>query len=72
MSLTRRSFVGTVGLSGASLLALPRESFAALQGPAALPPPRLLLHNNENPLGPGKAVLDALWDQLKQGGPAGR
>ena len=75
MPYTRRSFVTTAGLSGASLLALRRESFAAFQAPAspmALPPARLLLHNNENPLGPGQAVLDALRSQLKDGGPAGR
>ena len=75
MPFTRRAFVKTAGLSGASLLALSRESFAAFQASAssaALPPPRLLLHNNENPLGPGQAVLDALRSQLKDGGPAGR
>ena len=75
MPFTRRSFVRTVGLSGASLLALRREGLAAFQAPAApaaLPPPRLLLHNNENPLGPGQAVLDALRRELKDGGPAGR
>ncbi len=75
MPFTRRSFVTTAGLSGASLLALRREAFAALpapDSPMALPPPRLLLHNNENPLGPGQAVLDALRVQLKDGVPAGR
>ncbi len=74
MPFTRRSFVKTAGLSGASLLAMRREGFAAFQGsvPGALPAPRLLLHNNENPLGPGQAVLDALKAQLKQGELAGR
>ena len=75
MSFTRRSFVKTVGLSSASLLALRKDAFA-LQGPAApaaaLPPPRFLLHNNENPLGPGQKVLDAVRAGLKDGGPAGR
>jgi histidinol-phosphate aminotransferase len=75
MSLTRRSFVRSAGLSGAALLALRRGAFA-VQPPAAqaapLPPPRLLLHNNENPLGPGDAALRALREELKQGGPAGR
>jgi histidinol-phosphate aminotransferase len=76
MSLTRRSFVKTAGLSSAALLALQKGAFA--QGPApapgapALPPPRLLLHNNENPLGPGEAVLNAVKTALKDGGPAGR
>jgi histidinol-phosphate aminotransferase len=75
MSLTRRSFVRTTGLSGAALLALRRTAFA-YQAPAAgappLPPPRLLLHNNENPAGPGEAVLSAVRSGLKDGGPAGR
>jgi histidinol-phosphate aminotransferase len=75
MSLTRRSFVRSAGLSGAALLALRRDAFA-VQPPAApaaaLPPARLLLHNNENPLGPGEAVLHAVRAELRQGGPAGR
>jgi histidinol-phosphate aminotransferase len=75
MSLTRRSFVRSAGLSGAALVALRRGAFA-LQAPAppaaSLPPPRLLLHNNENPLGPGEAALRAVREELKQGGPAGR
>lgn len=76
MSFTRRSFVKTVGLSGASLLALRKDAFAQ-QAPgaapaAALPPPRLLLHNNENPLGPGEAALSAVRTALKDGEPAGR
>jgi histidinol-phosphate aminotransferase len=74
MPSTRRSFVKTAGLSGAALLAWSRQSFAAFQSPAssvALPPPRLLLHNNENPLGPGQAVLDALRTRLGSGELAG-
>jgi histidinol-phosphate aminotransferase len=43
------------------------------QAPGSSRPPRpLLLHNNENPLGPGQAVLDAVRGALGQGGPAGR
>jgi histidinol-phosphate aminotransferase len=79
-SFTRRSFVSSIGLSGASLLLARRDALALQQrrapGPAApaqpLPPPRLLLHNNENPEGPGQAVLDAVRAALKQGEPAGR
>ncbi len=75
MSLGRRSFVKATGLSGAALLALRPRAFA-VQAPAVpaapLPPPRLLLHNNENPLGPGEAALNAVRAELKEGGPAGR
>jgi histidinol-phosphate aminotransferase len=74
MSFTRRAFAKAVGLGGASLLAARRDAWAALvQAPGAPRPPRpLLLHNNENPLGPGDAVLDAVRGALGQGGPAGR
>jgi histidinol-phosphate aminotransferase len=74
MSFTRRAFVRAVGVGGASMLALHRHAWAELfQVPGAARPPRpLLLHNNENPLGPGPAVLDAVRSALGQGGPAGR
>ena len=74
MSFTRRAFVKTVGIGGASLLATRREAWAALfQAPGSARPPRpLLLHNNENPLGPGEAVLDSVRRALGRGGPAGR
>src|SRR5262249_23645361 len=50
------------------------EAWAALvQAPGAASAPRpLLLHNNENPLGPGEAVLEAVRSALGKGGPAGR
>jgi histidinol-phosphate aminotransferase len=74
MSFTRRAFVKVVGIGGASMLAARRDAWAELiQAPGSAPPPRpLLLHNNENPLGPGPAVLDAVRAALGQGGPAGR
>jgi histidinol-phosphate aminotransferase len=74
MSLTRRAFVKAVGIGGASVLAARREAWAGLfqVSGAALPPRPLLLHNNENPLGPGQAVLDAVRAALGSGGPAGR
>jgi histidinol-phosphate aminotransferase len=74
MSFTRRAFVKAVGIGGASLLATRRHAWAALaQAPGTARPPRpLLLHNNENPLGPGESVLDAVRGALGQGGPAGR
>jgi len=74
MSFTRRAFVKAMGIGGASLLAT-RDALAEmmLQAPGAARSPRpLLLHNNENPLGPGQAVLDAVRGALGQGGPAGR
>jgi histidinol-phosphate aminotransferase len=74
MSFTRRAFVKVVGIGGASLVAARRDAWAELfQVPGSSRPPRpLLLHNNENPLGPGPAVLDAVRGALGQGGPAGR
>ena len=74
MSFTRRAFVKTVGIGGASLFASRREAWAGLfQVSGATRPPRpLLLHNNENPLGPGEAVLESVRQALGQGGPAGR
>ena len=73
--LTRRGFMKTLGIGGASALAAGRDAFARFQDldsetlPAANP---ILLHNNENPLGPGKAVLDAVRAALADGAPAGR
>jgi histidinol-phosphate aminotransferase len=74
MSFTRRAMVKTLGLGGAGLLAARRDAWAGLvEGPGSAPPPRpLLLHNNENPLGPGPAALEALRAALGQGAPAGR
>ena len=62
MSLTRRSFVKTVGLCGAALLRRPRRRGRRCSRGRArpFPPTPLLLHNNENPLGPGTAALDAV------------
>jgi histidinol-phosphate aminotransferase len=74
LAFPRRAFVKTLGLGGAGLLAARRAAAAALvEAPGSLPPPRpLLLHNNENPLGPGPAALDALRAALGAGEPAGR
>jgi histidinol-phosphate aminotransferase len=74
MALARRSFVKALGIGGAGMLASRRQAWAELlEGPAAAAPARpLLLHNNENPLGPGQAVLDALRASMGSGGPAGR
>jgi histidinol-phosphate aminotransferase len=76
MSLSRRSFVGTLGVLGASVLASRRSALGAVpgyaEGPAVAAPRPIPLHNNENPLGPGKAVLDAVRTALGEGAPAGR
>jgi histidinol-phosphate aminotransferase len=74
MSFTRRAIVKTLGIGGAGLLAARRDAWAGLvEGPGSTPPARpLLLHNNENPLGPGAAALDALRAAMGQGAPAGR
>jgi histidinol-phosphate aminotransferase len=68
MSLSRRSFMRSVGVGGAGLVtttALGRQigpwslNFeAALEAQGAARP--LMLHNNENPVGPGKAAIDAM------------
>jgi histidinol-phosphate aminotransferase len=74
MALTRRTFIEAVGIGGVGLLATPRRTWAGLlqgTGPAAAARP-LLLHNNENPLGPGEAVLEAVRGALGSGGLAGR
>jgi histidinol-phosphate aminotransferase len=72
MSFTRRAFVKAVGIGGVSMLAARRDVWAGLVPGPARPPRPLLLHNNENPLGPGPAVLDAVRAALGQGAPAGR
>jgi histidinol-phosphate aminotransferase len=75
MSFSRRAFVKTLGIGGVSVLAARRASAGALLPPdgTGAPAPRpLLLHNNENPLGPGPAALDALRAELGEGAPAGR
>jgi histidinol-phosphate aminotransferase len=70
MALERRSFVRLLGVGGAGVAAWRRPAWAGLlEGPAAAALPRpLLLHNNENPLGPGEAVLDAVRSALGPGG----
>ena len=73
MPFTRRTFVKTLGIGGAGVLAARRDAWAGLADVAGAAPPRpLLLHNNENPLGPGQAALDALRAALGEGAPAGR
>ena len=74
MSFTRRAMVKTLGLGGAGVFAARRDAWAGLvEGAASTIPARpLLLHNNENPLGPKNSVLQAVRSALASGGPAGR
>lgn len=72
MTVTRRAFVKTVGLGGTGLLAARRQGWAGLLQPSPPAGRPLLLHNNENPMGPGEAVLEAVRIALGPGGPAGR
>jgi len=67
MSLSRRSFVQTLGVGAAGAWVGGRgreaglfslEALAAAEQNAA--GPRLILSSNENPSGPGRAVLDAV------------
>lgn len=65
MQLSRRRFIHVAGVSGLGALAAPRTAFADLptelefltKGP---PPSGMRLSNNENPNGPGQAVIDAI------------
>ena len=74
MSLSRRRFVQTVsaGAAGAWVAARGREAAlfdlgfeAQLQAQGTS---RMILASNENPLGPGKAVLDAVRARFTEAG----
>jgi histidinol-phosphate aminotransferase len=75
---SRRAFIRTLGAGTAGAFAasyLPRADaetvrFMEVFQQAGMRP--LLLHNNENPLGPGTKVLTAVRSFLKDGAPAGR
>ena len=69
MALSRRNFVRTVGIGAAGALttsfigARGRENFiwSALDAPLeAAPPGTIIISSNENPMGPGQKVLDAI------------
>jgi histidinol-phosphate aminotransferase len=80
MPLSRRRFVRTLGIGAAGAVSasyLPRLAdaetalwAASFQQRAGVRP--MLLHNNENPLGPGPKVIDAMRAFLRDGAPAGR
>jgi histidinol-phosphate aminotransferase len=70
--LTRRRFVQTVGIGAAAYIgARGRENavWSALETPLlALEPGVICLASNENPVGPGKAVLDAVHEAFGPNG----
>ena len=73
--VSRRSFVkGTgIGLTAAAIMAYDGPRSIARAWSMALPQDQrpLLLHNNENPLGPGDKVIWSM-NQALEGGRAGR
>jgi histidinol-phosphate aminotransferase len=75
MALSRRGFVHTVGLgaTAAWVAARGRENgiWSALEAPlSAVEPGMIVLSSNENPLGPGKAVMKAVRAAFGDGGRA--
>ncbi len=73
--LSRRSFVQALGIGGASAAMLSRgasDLLAMVAPQAAAPAVPVLLHNNENPMGPSPAALEAMHRVLGDGPPAGR
>jgi histidinol-phosphate aminotransferase len=77
MSVSRRAFVQTLGVGGAGLMATRAFSTeqaglweSILEAADARP---ILLHNNENPVGPSKAAVEAMRSILgATAAPAGR
>jgi histidinol-phosphate aminotransferase len=74
MSLSRRAFVRSLGLggtgtlSGAFIAARGREAGEFEFGAAAADTDAIRISSNENPLGPGKAAVDAITAQFDQTG----
>src|SRR5262245_58875101 len=64
MPVSRRAFVQTLGVGGAGLACarfVPAGGSGLLEAVlAAADAPPLLLHGNENPVGPGRAAVEAL------------
>ena len=76
MSVSRRSFVKSVGIgtTAAAIMSFDGSRAWARAASLALPLQErpMLLHNNENPLGPGDRVQRAMNDALAGGPRAGR
>jgi len=76
MSLSRRSFVWTLGVSGVGALVAPaiaargREALSGIERHAAVPAlsttSPIRLDSNENPNGPGRAAIDAILGSLTE------
>ncbi len=65
--VSRRSFVKSLGVGAAAWIAgRGREALGASAG--SLDPDTILLNSNENPVGPGRAVLDAVRSALGASG----
>jgi len=71
MEVSRRSFMKTtgIGLSAAAIMAYDGPRSLARAWSMGLPQEErpMLLHNNENPLGPGRAVINAMNEALANG-----
>ncbi len=71
MKVTRRSFVKTtgIGVSAAAIMAYDGPRSVARAWAMSLPQEErpMLLHNNENPLGPGRTVVEAMNAALSNG-----
>ena len=69
--VSRRSFMKTtgIGLSAAAIMAYDGPRSIARAWSLALPQDQrpMLLHNNENPLGPGTRVVSAMHEALSDG-----
>jgi histidinol-phosphate aminotransferase len=77
MSVSRRAFVQTLGVGGAGLISTTRfrpEQAGLLESILEAAEARpILLHNNENPVGPSSAAIDAMRGILgTTAAPAGR
>lgn len=75
VSVSRRRVVQALGIGGASATMLGRgagDLLAIVSPRAAAPATPVLLHNNENPIGPSPAALEAMEAVLGGGAPAGR
>jgi histidinol-phosphate aminotransferase len=80
MSFSRRAFMKTLGVGAAGVVTAdmiisrrPETLIDLLSQPVHAQSSDILLHNNENPVGPGKVVLDAIRDALgADGSKAGR
>lgn len=74
-AISRRGFVKALGIGGASAAMLSRSATGLLAMVAPRAAARggpVLLHNNENPIGPSPAALEAMHQILGGGAPAGR